>query len=1297
MMTDRTPSFRGISKIRNQCLLITPRICALFLFSFTTMNLVKKFLAGAASVAVFCTSSLVSVSVANANSFSDIVGHWSESYVSELADAGIISTNNADGSPKSSYYPDNSLTRAELTKLAIEAFYGDSVSDLADAFADNEAPSFTDVPASEWYFQYVEIAKGLEIVQGVGGGQFAPNAPITRSAALKVILLTGDIEDNLDPEAPFTDVMSSDWSYNFVTTAYNDCIVNGTSATTFSPNGNVTRGEVAKILSNAIKVSDGQDICEPSDEDEDNTDEDNTDEDNTDEDDVVTYDGTLEVSLSADSPDAQSIPQNGSNIPFLALDFTNTGNDDVEVKGLVVAHGGLGDESEVDSVKVFDGIKQRGSDRSFTSDEEIAQLNFSNDPVVVEAGTTKTIVVAFDMDAGTSSGGEHNASILSPSDITAVAADSGADVEVAGDFPVRGATMRVSNVAVGSLDFDYQSVADNEVEVGQAEVEFAKMKLTATSTEDVLLQAMTLEFQGADDGDLANLYVEFNGTRVSEVADFVENEKVTFDLTNNDDEGFVVEKGKNITVRIKGDVLAGVSNDITVGFDDVASDVLAHGLVYGFGIGLTDTGSPDTVSIIGGDITFAFNSSARDVATDTDNVEFGVLTLSNMGEAVELQKNLTLNVGGSANDLISDVRLVDLATGKTFMGPEDPDGSNDVVFGDEQILETGDVLTLSLQGDIAAATGYEGRTIEFTLDNTSIEVKGIESNRTSTTASGEHDIRPKSDISTKEYTIAEPSITFTSKTLSSDFYVSSAKGAIVWKGSVRASDVQDVVVRSMTFTQATGPLAATEDDIIGFSLYKKEGNVMTPVETDQDLSGANIAFNSLDEDGGTSGLLVPAGDEFELVLTADISSEATSTRTIIVVLDTDSVDAEDEQGDDAEVTNAGDLPTTGVTFTLQDNGNLTVSLDSGNTPDSTILVAGQSTPVPVAVFKAEAQYEDIQIKDATVTINNVVFGTPDAKNDVDAIDAVYLYYYDDGTPVKKTTGQAASVPTLNASNGAYFQGLDLIVENGDSLLIETRVAIRDMDDNSANATATSGMAFTANLNLTPGPLAEVRGADSGALLVLGDITGAVTSAGNNMYIFNNKVIAEKSSGQPTTANFAAAPGANNEVMKITLSSSGDNTDLPYLESIDVQASASNSTGGDVSVAKLYLKDKDGATVASCTATNGCKSGNTFTLLIGDTNEDGAIVAPEVQGTNKIDGGSEVFIIEADLAGTSSGSNGASVTTTVFINGSAPNTTSDSITWKDGGTDGTDGQVIKWIDLGTSDASTTRIENTVRTN
>jgi hypothetical protein len=60
------------------------------------------------------------------------------------------------------------------------------------------------------------------------------------------------------------------------------------------------------------------------------------------------------------------------------------------------------------------------------------------------------------------------------------------------------------------------------------------------------------------------------------------------------------------------------------------------------------------IAIQGGDITFAISSTSRDVAPDTDSVEFGILTISNFGEAIEIKDGLTLILDVDTSDIADD-------------------------------------------------------------------------------------------------------------------------------------------------------------------------------------------------------------------------------------------------------------------------------------------------------------------------------------------------------------------------------------------------------------------------------------------------------------------------------------------------------------------------------------------------------------------------------------------------------------------------------------------------------------------
>ncbi len=49
-------------------------------------------------------------------------------------------------------------------------------------------------------------------------------------------------------QLPFTDVREGDWFYDAVAYAYTNELFNGTSATTFSPNGTMTRAMLVTAL-----------------------------------------------------------------------------------------------------------------------------------------------------------------------------------------------------------------------------------------------------------------------------------------------------------------------------------------------------------------------------------------------------------------------------------------------------------------------------------------------------------------------------------------------------------------------------------------------------------------------------------------------------------------------------------------------------------------------------------------------------------------------------------------------------------------------------------------------------------------------------------------------------------------------------------------------------------------------------------------------------------------------------------------------------------------------------------------
>ena len=111
-----------------------------------------------------------------------------------------------------------------------------------------EAPlPFPDVTEGDWFYDAVRYAYENGLMDGVGDGQFAPNATTTR-AQLVTILYRLAGQPAVSGDLPFTDVEAGTWYTDAVAWAAANGIVNGVSETEFAPGKDITREQLATIL-----------------------------------------------------------------------------------------------------------------------------------------------------------------------------------------------------------------------------------------------------------------------------------------------------------------------------------------------------------------------------------------------------------------------------------------------------------------------------------------------------------------------------------------------------------------------------------------------------------------------------------------------------------------------------------------------------------------------------------------------------------------------------------------------------------------------------------------------------------------------------------------------------------------------------------------------------------------------------------------------------------------------------------------------------------------------------------------
>lgn len=176
--------------------------------------------------------------------FTDVNGHWAKDYIVKLYDTAVVS-----GKDSSHFAPDDNISRAELAKIALNAF-GETLLTKQEVLDSGNGNKFSDVSESDWFYTYIfSLYNSAGALTGYADGTFRPNAPITRAEALKMLISSGIMVEFPDMEngAEFSDVDPQSWYIYYVKNAVKYGFIEGYSDDTFRPNAYITRAEAAKI------------------------------------------------------------------------------------------------------------------------------------------------------------------------------------------------------------------------------------------------------------------------------------------------------------------------------------------------------------------------------------------------------------------------------------------------------------------------------------------------------------------------------------------------------------------------------------------------------------------------------------------------------------------------------------------------------------------------------------------------------------------------------------------------------------------------------------------------------------------------------------------------------------------------------------------------------------------------------------------------------------------------------------------------------------------------------------------
>lgn len=174
--------------------------------------------------------------------FTDVQkSHWAFEYIMDLYNAGIV-----NGSTSTTFMPDNNVTRAEFTKMAVSMFGIETGS--ADLVITSQ---FTDVKSTDWFAPFVASAVEEGMVTGVSETEFAPDKTVTREEMATIIGRKLKLVSETAPN--FTDSSSiEEYAVSYVAALSEHNLLTGSNGL-FRPKDTATRAEAATLLDKVYK------------------------------------------------------------------------------------------------------------------------------------------------------------------------------------------------------------------------------------------------------------------------------------------------------------------------------------------------------------------------------------------------------------------------------------------------------------------------------------------------------------------------------------------------------------------------------------------------------------------------------------------------------------------------------------------------------------------------------------------------------------------------------------------------------------------------------------------------------------------------------------------------------------------------------------------------------------------------------------------------------------------------------------------------------------------------------------
>jgi hypothetical protein len=163
------------------------------------------------------------------------------------------------------YHPEIEVTRDQMAVYISRALGTPTGGVSVVDYQPPGVPSFSDVPASHWAFQYIEYAKAHDVVQGYSDGSYKPDLSLDRgqmsvfiARAIATPTAGADLVNYAPPStATFPDVPTNFWAYKYVEYIAQPgiAVTKGYPDGDYHPEYACTRDQMAVYVSRAFQLA----------------------------------------------------------------------------------------------------------------------------------------------------------------------------------------------------------------------------------------------------------------------------------------------------------------------------------------------------------------------------------------------------------------------------------------------------------------------------------------------------------------------------------------------------------------------------------------------------------------------------------------------------------------------------------------------------------------------------------------------------------------------------------------------------------------------------------------------------------------------------------------------------------------------------------------------------------------------------------------------------------------------------------------------------------------------------------